>query len=108
MEEGAFALLRLAVLSHASEAIAAIDRTIRFGLEGNSCFAAARSADSCEKFSGSTGSAFPGVAAIFAALGFVHEAALCVKLLLTGGEYELLATFLAIECFVLVHCLPSL
>ena len=84
-----------AVLAHLSEAVAAIHRTIGLGLEGNLGLAAAGSAHSGEVLTGTTGRVLAGVAAGLAALGLVLEAALCVELLLTGGENELVATLFA-------------
>ena len=84
-----------AVLAHLSEAVAAIHRTIGLGLEGNLGLAAAGSANSSEILTGTAGSVLAGVAAGFAALGLILEAALCIEFLLTGGENELLATLFA-------------
>ena len=85
----------LAVLAHLGEALAAVDGAIGLGLEGNTSFAAAVGADSSEIFSGATGSILASVTASLAALGLVLEASLSVEFLLTGGEHELVATFLA-------------
>ena len=86
---------KLAVGTHLSEALAAEHGTVGLGLEGNLCLAAAASAGSSEELTGTTGSVLAGVAASLAALGLVLEAALCVELLLTGGEHELVATLFA-------------
>jgi len=83
------------LLFHLSEALAAVNRTIGLGLEGNLCLAAACSACSCEVLTGATGSVLASVAANLAALGLVLETALCVELLLTGGENEFLTTLFA-------------
>ena len=48
---------------------------------------------------------FPGIAALFAALGLILEAFLCVELLLTGGEHEFFAAFFTDKSFVFVHVL---
>ena len=85
----------LAVSAHLSEALAAENGTVGLGLEGNLCFAAATSAGSGEELTGATGSVLASVTASLAALGLVLEAALCVELLLTGGEHELVATLFA-------------
>ena len=85
----------LAVSTHLSEALAAENGTIGLGLEGNLCFAAATSAGSGEELTGATGSVLASVTARLAALGLVLEAALCVELLLTSGEHELVATLFA-------------
>ena len=97
-----------AVLSHLSEAIAAVDGSVRLGLEGNLRLAAAVGADSGEVLSGASGSVLSGVAAGLAALGLILEASLSVKLLLTGRENELISTLFANQCLVIVHCLSSL
>jgi hypothetical protein len=91
--------------SHLREALAAIHRAICLRLKGNTSFAAAHCAGGYEILAGCTGSVLARVAAALAALGLILEAALCVKLLLTGGENEILSAFFAFECLVLVHCL---
>ena len=86
---------QLAVGAHLSEALAAENGTIRLGLEGNLCLAAATSAGSGEELTGATGNVLAGIAAGLAALGLVLEAALCVECLLTGGENEFVAALFA-------------
>ena len=86
---------RLAAFLHAGEAIAAVNRTIGLRLEGDSRLAAAGRADSSEELSGATGSILAGITAGLAALRLVLEAALCVELLLTSGEHELVAALFA-------------
>ena len=85
----------LAVSAHLSEALAAENGTVGLGLEGNLCLAAATCAGSGEELTGATGSILASVTAGLAALGLVLEAALCVELLLTSGEHELVATLFA-------------
>ena len=85
----------LAVGAHLSEALAAVDGTVSLGLEGHLGLAAAAGAGCGEELTGATGSVLASVTASLAALGLVLEAALCVELLLTGGEHELLATLFA-------------
>jgi hypothetical protein len=85
---------QLAFLSHAGETLAAVDRTVRLGLERNLRLAAARSADSGEILAGTTGCILAGIAAGLATLGLILEASLSIKFLLAGGEHELLAAFL--------------
>ena len=85
----------LAVGTHLSEALAAENGTVGLGLEGNLCFAAATSAGSGEELTGATGSVLASVTAGLAALGLILEAALCVELLLTSGEHELVAALFA-------------
>ena len=91
------------LLTHASEALAAVNRTIGLGLEGNLCLAAAGSTSGGEVLTGAAGSLLASVTAGLAALRLVLEAALRIELLLTGGEHELLAAFLAYKCLVFVH-----
>ena len=86
---------QLAVSTPRSEALAAENGTVGLGLEGNLCFAAATSAGSGEELTGATGSVLASVTARLAALGLVLEAALCVELLLTSGEHELIAALFA-------------
>ena len=88
-------LQQLAVGTHLSEALAAENRTVGLGLEGNLCLATAACAGSGEELTGATGSVLASVTAGLAALGLVLEAALCVELLLTGGEHELVAALFA-------------
>ena len=85
----------LAVSLHLSEALAAENGAIGLGLEGNLCVAAATCTGSGEELTGATGSVLASVTAGLAALGLVLEAALCVELLLTSGEHELIATLFA-------------
>ena len=77
------------------EALAAVDGTVALGLEGHLGLSAAGGADSGEVLPRAAGGVLAGVAAGLAALGLVLEAALCVELLLTGGEHELLAALFA-------------
>jgi hypothetical protein len=83
----------LTLAAHLSEALATINRTVRLGLKRNLCLATAGSANSSEILPRATGGSLAGIAAGFAALRLVLETALSVKLLLAGGEYELLAAF---------------
>ena len=83
------------LLSHLGKALAAVNRAIRLGFEGNLCLAAACCAGRSEELAGTTGCVLACVAAGLAALGLILEAALCVKFLLTCGEHELLTTFFA-------------
>ena len=87
--------MQLAVSAHLSEALAAENRAIGLGLEGNLGLATAACAGSSEELTGTTGSVLTSVAAGLAALGLILEAALCVELLLTCGEYELVAALFA-------------
>ena len=85
----------LAVLAHLGEAIAAINGTVGLGLKRHLGLAAASRANSGEILAGTAGSVLASVAAGLAALGLVLETALSIKLLLTGGEHELIATLFA-------------
>ena len=87
--------LQLALCTHLSEALAAENGTVGLGLEGNLGLATATCAGSSEEFTGTTGSVLTSIAAGLAALGLILEAALCVELLLTCGEYELVAALFA-------------
>ena len=82
-------------LSLTSEALAAVNRTIGLGLEGNLCLAAAGSTNSGEVLSGTAGSSLASVTAGLAALGLVLEAALCVEFLLTSSENEFVSALFA-------------
>ena len=78
-----------------SEALAAEHGTVGLGLEGNLSLAAAACAGSGEELTGATSVVLAGVTAGLAALGLVLEAALCVELLLTSGEGEVVAALFA-------------
>ena len=95
--------LKSALLTHLGEAVAAIDRTVRLGLEGHLGLAAAGSADSGEVLTGATGRVLAGVTAGLAALGLVLEAALGIELLLTGGKGKLVDALFADQDLVSVH-----
>ena len=86
---------RLAVGTHLSEALAAENGTVGLGLEGHLCLATATGAAGSEELTGATGVVLASVTASLAALGLILEAALCVELLLTGGENEFVAALFA-------------
>ena len=86
---------RSGLLSHLCKALAAVDGTVRLGLEGNLGFAAAGSANSGKELTRAAGGVLASVTAGLAALRLVLEAALCVELLLTGGKNELFAALFA-------------
>ena len=90
-----FLFAELTLCAHLSEALAAVHRAVRLGLEGNLCLAAATGAGSSEELTGATGACLTGIAAGLAALGLILEAALCVEFLLTGGENEFVAALFA-------------
>ena len=86
---------QLALCAHLSEALAAIHGTVGLGLKRNLCLAAATGTDSSEELTGTTSSVLACIAACFAALGLILEAALCIKFLLTSGENELITALFA-------------
>ena len=97
--------------SSIAETVAAINRTILTGLEGNFAGLSALSAHGVVHLAFATTAALAalaGHAAGFAALGLILKAALRVKLLLTGGENEFLSAILADQCLVLIHEIPLL
>ncbi len=85
------------------EALAAIYRLSIRGIERNLTVLAALSANSVEHFSRASCTVLSCVTASLASLGLVVESLLCVEFLLTGGEHEIIAAILALECLVLVH-----
>jgi len=80
---------------HLSEALTAVNRTVRLRLKGNLGLAAAGGTNSGEILAGTTGSGLAGIAAGLAALGLILKTTLCIELLLTSGEHELLAALFA-------------
>lgn len=80
---------------HFCIALAAINRTILSGFERNFCFAAAGSAGGGVHFFLGFDFVFACIAALFATLGLVNEAALCIEFLFAGGESELFSAFFA-------------
>ncbi len=86
---------KLALFLQLCEAFAAVYGTVGLGLKRYTSFLAACYAGSGEEFTGSAGSILASIAAGLAALGFVLEALFCVELLFAGGEYEIVAAFLA-------------
>lgn len=95
--------IRLLIVLHLREAVAAVNRAIGLRLERNFGFAAAVGAGSGEEFTRATGSRFAGVTAGLASLGLVLEAAFSVEFLFAGGENEIGAAFFALQGFVLEH-----
>ena len=85
----------LGLLSHLSEALAAVNGTIGLGLKGNLCLTAACCANCGKELTGTACCVLASVTASLAALGLILEAALCIEFLLTCGEHELLTTFFA-------------
>ncbi len=95
--------VKLALLLHLSEALAAVDRTIALGFERNLSLAAAGSAGSSEVLAGTAGSVLASIAASLAALGLILEATLSVESLFASGEHELIATLFANQILIFVH-----
>ena len=85
----------LALSTHLSDALAAEYGTVGLRLKGNLCLAAATGASSGEELTGATGAVLASITASLAALGLVLEATLCIELLLTCGEHELVAALFA-------------
>ena len=85
----------LLLFLHAGKSLAAIDRAVLTGTEGDLRLFAAAGADSGEHLAVGTLAGLAGIPAGLAALGLVGEAALRVELLLAGGEDELLAALFA-------------
>ena len=88
-------LFQLALLTHLSEAVAAINRTVGLRLERYTGLAAAGSTGGSEELTGTTGGVLAGITAGLAALRLVLEAALCIELLLTSSKGELVAALFA-------------
>ena len=86
---------KLAVFTHLSEAIAAVNGTVRLGFERNLSFAAASCANCGEEFTGTTSSVLASITASLAALGLILEAAFSVEFLFTSGENEFVTAFFA-------------
>ena len=88
---------------HLCIAFAAIYRTVRLGLKGNSCFSAAGSTNSSEILARTARCVLASIAAGLATLGLVLETTLSIKFLFTSGKHELLSTLFAYQCLVLEH-----
>ena len=93
----------LVAFLHLSEALAAVNRTVLTGTERNLAGLAAVGAYSVKHLSLGAGIVLAGISALSASLRLVLEALLCIELLLTSGEYELLAALFAYQCLVCVH-----
>ena len=100
--------VKLALLLHLSEALAAVDGTVRLGLERNLSLTTAGGAGGSEELTGATGGVLAGVTAGLAALGLILEATLSVELLLTSGENELVTALFAHQSLIFVHDFTSL
>jgi hypothetical protein len=98
--DGTFPLL---LAAHLSKTVAAINGTVALRLKGDTRFPAAVGTGGSKELSGAAGCVLAGVTAGLAALRLILEAVLCVEFLLTGSEYELVATFLAYKRLVFKH-----
>ena len=85
------------------KAFAAVHRFAFGRIEGHFAGLAALGADGIEHLAIASGRSLAGVTAFFASLGFVLETLFRIELLLTGGEHEILAALLALQCLVLIH-----
>ena len=95
-----------------SEAIPAQYRTVIARFERNLRFRATLRAYSVKHFPrarrrSAIAATFPNIAAILATNRLVFKAFFRVELLLAGCEYEIFATILALECFVLERHYPN-
>ena len=93
----------LLFLPHLGEALTAIYRAIGLGLKRNLCLTAAAGTGGGKILPRTTSRSFASVTAGLAALRLILEATLRIKLLLTGGEHELLAALFAYKRLVFVH-----
>ena len=87
--------LQLLLLFHLGKALAAVNRSVFTGSEGNSRLFATGRAGCCEHLSLGSGGVFARIAACFASLGLIDKASGSIKLLLACGEYKLCATLFA-------------
>ena len=85
------------------EAFAAVHGLSIRRIERNLAVLATLSANGGEHFSRASCTVLACITASLASLGLVVEALLSIELLLTGGEHEIIAAVLAIQCLVLVH-----
>jgi hypothetical protein len=99
---------RLVAVTASCVALAAVYRLTIGRIEGNLALLTAISANGVKHLSATTSSVLSDVAAGLASLGLVLEALLCIELLLTCGEYEVVAAFLALQSLVLVHVVSFL
>ena len=94
---------RLVAATASCVALAAVYRLAIGRIEGNLALLTAISANSVKHLSATTSRVLSDVAACLASLGLVLEALLCIELLLTGSEHEVVAAILAFQRFVLKH-----
>ena len=100
-------------LSSVAEAVAAVNRTVASGLEGNLAGRPALGADSVEHLTRGSAIAtaarsLTSVTASLAALRLIGETFFGIKGLLIGSENELLAAVFASDDFVVVHLITSI
>ena len=86
-----------------SKALAAVNSLALGRIERHLALLAAISADCIEHLSCTLHAVLASIAAGLASLGLVLEALLCIELLLTGSEHEVVAAILAFQRFVLKH-----
>ena len=99
---------KLAKLSSLGEAVAAVNRTIFSGLEGNLAGSSALGANSVEHFAGNSAvvaasGCLAGIAACLAALRLIGEAFFSVESLFICNKYKFGSAVFASESFVVVH-----
>jgi len=95
---------RSSLCAMGGKALAAVDRAVASGLEGNLSGLSAGSADDIKHFPRTVGTAgLPGLTAGFAAGGLILEAFFRVEFLLSCGENEFRSAVFAHQCFVFVH-----
>ena len=92
-----------AIVSHLGEALAAINRAILTGTEGNLRFFSTGCANRCEHFLVLPQIVLPGRTALLTSLRLILKAFFRIKFLLAGSEYELVPTVLAYQSLVLIH-----
>ena len=85
------------------KALAAVDSLTLSRIERNLAFLAAISANCIEHLSCTLCTVLASITARLASLGLVLEALLCIELLLTGSEHEVLTAILAFQRLVLKH-----
>ena len=91
-----------------TEAVAAVNGTVVAGFKGNLTGVATLCTNGTVHLTGTAAIAtrvvaFPCSTAGFATLGLIRKALLCKKLLLAGGEGELLSAIFADDSFVVKH-----
>ena len=105
-------MLRRDLAAAGGEAVPAQDRTVVARFEGDLRLRSALCAYRIVHFAGARRrsaipAAFPYIPAILATDRLILEAFFRIELLFAGSEYEILATVLALECFVLERHYPN-